>query len=127
MIKHLNCGISKNNYCPNIYFETFNFFGLLKIHKSKTIKHVVMTQDSEVISGMELSDLKIICIVGNPKCTTRKLSYVMDLLLKPFIKEVKSYTKGSTHIFSKFQQEVCDNKRNITFDLAIFIKGFHTS
>ena len=30
-----------------------------------------MTQDSEVISGMELSDLKIICIVGNPKCTTR--------------------------------------------------------
>lgn len=77
-----------------------------------------MTQDSEVISGMELSDLKIICIVGNPKCTTRKLSYVMDLLLKPFIKEVKSYTKRSNHNFSKFQQEVCDNKRNITFDLA---------
>ena len=43
----------------------------------------------------------------------------MNQLLKPFIKEVKSYPKDSTHFFfNKCQPDVCDNTKNITFDLV---------
>lgn len=48
-----------------------------------------MTQNSEVISVTELSYLKVRTIARSPKCPTRQLSYLMDLLIKQFIKEAQ--------------------------------------
>ena len=73
-----------------------------------------MTQGSEVNSVTEPSVLKVIPIAEGPICISRKLNHVKDLLLKPFIKEGKSCTKGSTHFLNKSQLEVCDD----TIDIA---------
>ena len=56
-----------------------------------------MAQNSEVISVSKL------------ECPKRKLSYLMDLFLNPFIKEVHSYIKDSTDFLNKCQGEICEN------------------
>ena len=58
-----------------------------------------MTHNSEVVS------------VTEPECPTRKLSYLMDLLLNPFIKEVHSYIKDSINFLNKCQREICENTK----------------
>ena len=45
--------------------------------------------NSEIIEIFELNDLKLRPIVGAPKCPTRKLSQLIDILLKPFLKTSK--------------------------------------
>lgn len=47
-----------------------------------------MIQNSEVISVSEPSDLKVRPIVGDATFPTRKSTYLVDILLKPFIKEL---------------------------------------
>ena len=62
-----------------------------------------MAQNSEVISVSEL------------ECPKRKLSYLIDLFLNPFFKEVHSYIKDSTDVLNKCQREICENKQIVTF------------
>lgn len=45
------------------------------------------------MSVKEPSDVKKRLILGELKCPTRKLSFVMDLFLKSFIKKVHSISK----------------------------------
>ena len=68
------------------YHEVSNFYGLPKIHKSMVIESAINTQISEIIEIFEPNDLKPIPIVGGPKCPTRKLSQLIDILLKPFLR-----------------------------------------
>ena len=65
-----------------------------------------MTQNSEIISVAEPSDLKVRSILGEPEC---------HLNFKPFIKEVENYVKDSTDFLNKYKQEVCKNAKIITF------------
>ena len=39
----------------------------------------------------ETSDLKLTPVIDGPKCPTRKLSQLIDLLLKPFLKHIKIF------------------------------------
>ena len=52
-------------------------------------KSAINTQNSEII---EPNDLKLRPIVGCPKYPTRKLSQLIDILLKPFLKHQKLYS-----------------------------------
>ena len=72
-------------------FKTSNFYGLPKIHKSKVIEAAIHSQNTEVVEVREHRDLKLKPIVGGPNCPTRRLSYLLDTLLKPYLKHVKSY------------------------------------
>ena len=71
--------------------------------------------------------MKVRPIVGGPKCPTRKLSELIDTLLKLFLKHVKSYIKDSIDFLNK-----CDrnNERNAviaTFDeFGLYINIPHT-
>ena len=67
--------------------------GLPKICKSQLITNAIKEQISEITTINELQDLKVRPIVGRPKCPTRKLSELIDALLKPFLKHVKSSLK----------------------------------
>ena len=71
--------------------EVSNLYGLPKIHKSKIIESTINTQNSEIIEIFEPNNLKLRPIVGSPKCPTRKLSQLIDILLKPFLKHIKSF------------------------------------
>ena len=60
--------------------------------------------------------MKVRPIVGGPKCPTRKLSELIDTLLKLFLKHVKSYIKDTIDFLNKYDR---NNERNAviaTFD-----------
>ena len=62
------------------HHKVSNFYGLPKIHKSKTIESAINSLNSEIIEIFESSNLELRPIVGGPKCPTRKLSQVIDIL-----------------------------------------------
>ena len=77
--------------------EVSNFYGLPKIHKSMVIESATNTQNSEIIETFEPNDLKLRPVVGGPKCPTRKLSQLIDILLKPYLKRIKSFIRDSLY------------------------------
>ena len=54
------------------------------------IEFAINTQNCGVIEVFEPNDLKLRTIVSGPKCPTRKLSQLIDILLKRFCKRIKS-------------------------------------
>lgn len=105
-------------FLNNKYHEVSNFYGLPKIHKSKLIESAIITQNSEVINIFEPNDLKVRPIVGGPKCPTRRLSKLLDILLKPILKHIKSYIRDSVDFLNKCPREVDENTEIVTFDVV---------
>ena len=99
-------------------FETSNFYGLPKIHKSKAIKAAIHSQNIEAVEVREPRDLKLRTIVRGPNCPTRRLSYFLDTLLKPYLKHVKSYIRDSVDFLKKCLREVDPDKEIVTFDVT---------
>ena len=88
--KHKNIFIDKEFKYLNETDNKSNFYGLLKIHKPRLITNAIKQENSEAVSINEPHDLIVKPIVGGPKCPTRKFSELMNTLLKPSLKHVKS-------------------------------------
>ena len=73
----------------NFEFKLSSFYGVPKIHKSKLILEKCQETYSPYLELKDPSDLKFRPIVAGPVCETRKLSNLIDILLKSFIKHVK--------------------------------------
>ena len=73
------------------------------------IESAINTQNSEIIEMFEPNDLKLRPIIGGPKCTTRKLSQLIDILLKPFLKRIKSFVPDSLDFLNKCPRDVDEN------------------
>ena len=97
---------SKQKVLNKKSFETSNFYGLPKIHKSKFIEVAIHSQNTEVVEVREPSDLKLRSIVGGPNCSTRKRSYFLNTLLKPCLTLVKCYIRHSADFLNKCPREV---------------------
>ena len=54
------------------------------------IESAINTQNSKIIEIFEPNDRKLRPIVDGPKCATVKLNQLTDILLKPFLKRIKS-------------------------------------
>ena len=92
-----------------------NFYRLPNIHKDRP--NPTREQNSEVGSINELQDLKVRSIVRGLKCSTRKLGKLIDTLLKPFLKHVKSYIRKDRNV----------KNMNVSRVIATFdIVGFYT-
>ena len=99
-------------------FSTSNFYGLPKVHESKIIQEAIQVQNSEYIKINEPSDLTLRPIVAGPNFPTRRLSNLVDILLKPFLIHIKSYIKDNLDFLVKCSRE---NKRDTiltTFDVV---------
>ena len=119
--KHSNCITGdEQNYFKNISSTNSNFDSLSKIHKSFQLKEAIEKQNTDIIIITEPSDLKLRPIVRGPNCPTRKFSNLIDILLKPFIKEVKSYLRNSTDFLNKCQWDKSSNTITATFDVVSF-------
>ena len=105
-------------YLNEAEYNTSNFYGLPKIQKSQLITNGIKEQNSEVVSINEPQDLKVRPLVGGPKCPTRKLSELIDALLKPFLKHVKSYVRGSIDFLNKCDRNTDGNTVIATFDVV---------
>ena len=89
-----------------------------KIHKFKVIEATIHSQNTEVVVVREPPDLKFRPTVGRPNCPTRRLSYILDTLLKPYLKHIKSYIQDSTDFLNKRSREVDPNTEIVTFDVT---------
>ena len=110
--------VKEFKYLNEADYSTSNFYGLPKIHKSQLITNAIKEQNSEVVSINEPQDLKVRPIVGGPKCPTRKLSELIDALLKPFLKHVKSYIRDSIDFLNKWDRNTDGNTVIATFDVV---------
>ena len=57
---------SEQKFLNEKSFETSNFYGLPKIHKSKVIEAAIHSQNTDVVEAREPCDLKVRPIVGGP-------------------------------------------------------------
>jgi len=80
-------------YTQDFEAKTSQLYGLPKIHKSKLIIKAIEQQNQEYIEIANPNDLKFRPIVAGPSCPTHRLSNLIDILLKPYITEVKSYVR----------------------------------
>lgn len=85
------------DYLTNFEVKQRNFYGLPKIHKSKQINEKCsIQQSSTIINISNVTDLKVRPIVAGPSCQTHRLSNLLDILLRPLTKFVRSNIKDST-------------------------------
>ena len=80
---------SEQKFLNEKSFEINIIYGLPKICKSKVMEAPIHSQNKQVVEVRERSDLKLRPIAGGPNCPTRRLSYFLDTLLKPYLKHFK--------------------------------------
>ena len=95
----------EKEYLTSFSYNTSNFYGLPKIHKSKLIQNAIKEQQKEYAHIIEPSGLKLRPIVAGPICPTRPLSNLIDILLKSFPLLVKSYFKGNLDSYQNVQEK----------------------
>ena len=95
----------EKEYLISFLYNTSNFYGLPKIHKSKLIQNAMKEQQKEYLHILEPSDLKLRPIVAGPICPTGPLSNLVGILLKPFLLLVKSYVEGN-HSYQNVQEKI---------------------
>ena len=81
------------------------------------IESAINKQNSEIIEIFEPNDFKLGPIVGGPKCPMRKLSQLIDILLKPFLKRIKRFIRDSLDFLNKCPRDVDENTEIVTFDI----------
>ena len=59
------------------------------------IESAINAKNSDIIDISEPNDLNLRPIAGGRKCQTRKLSQLIDILLKLFLKQIKSFIRYS--------------------------------
>ena len=101
--KYNKCFIeSEQKFMNEKSFETSNFYGLPKIHKSKVINAAIHSQNTQIVEVPEPNDLKFRPLVGGPNCPTRKLSYFLDTLIDP---DTEIVTFDVTGLYTRISHE----------------------
>ena len=105
-------------YLTKFDHQTSQFYGLPKIHKCKIIKDKIKENPSEYVQINQPQDLKMRPIVAGPNCVTSRLSNFLDILMKPFLKKVKSFVRDDIDFLEKLPRNTDDKKilltRNVT-------------
>ena len=108
---------SEEDYLLNFDSKNSNFYGLPKIHKSKTILEAVKEQNSEYVIVANPLDLTFRPIVAGPVCPTSRLSNLVDILLKPFITYVPSYVRDDLDFLNHLPKTINYEQTFVTFDV----------
>ena len=95
----------EKEYLANFSNNASNFYDLSKIQKSKLIQNAIKEQQKEYVHIIETSDLELRPIVAGPICTTKPLSNLTDILLKPFLVHVKVTSKITLISYQNVQEK----------------------
>ena len=109
---------SEKQYLFNFDFKTSQFYGLPKVHKSKEIIDKIKEAQSEYVTILEPRDLKLRPIVAGPTCPTHRLSSLLDILLKAFIKHVKSYVRDDIDFLNHLPGTIDSHEIFVSFDVS---------
>jgi hypothetical protein len=102
--------------------KTSNLYGLPKVHKCLSIIEEIKKdknnlQSSTVLHLKNPEDLTFRPIVAGPACPTNKLSELLNILLLPYVKYVKSYVRDDIDILNKLPLKLDKNEKLLTFDV----------
>ena len=108
----------ERDYLLNFESKTSNFYGLPKIHKCKDINDACSISDKNYVELKGTESLSFRSIVAGPKCETHRLSYLIDILLQPYTKHIKSYIKDTTDFLSKLPTSTNPDTLLMSFDVV---------
>lgn len=115
--KHLTN--KEKDFLFNFDCKTSTFYGLPKIHKSQIIENACReNKNSEYIEVEDPNDLTFRPIVAGPICETNHLSCLLDILLKPFLKHVKSYLRDDIDFLNFVPKTVPVHTILVSFDVV---------
>lgn len=106
------------DFTTRFEIKASNFYGLPKIHKSKEIQNAIEKQKSSYVEIICPTDLTFPPIVAGPSCATHRLSKLIDSLLKPYTKYVKSYIRDDIDFLNKIPRNTSNNGLLATFDVV---------
>ena len=106
----------EQDYLTKFECKTSTFYGLPKIHKSVTIIKAIQEQNTEYVHIDEVEDLKFRPIIAGPACPTHRLSNLIDILLKPFIKHIGSYVRDDIDFLNHLPKHIGKCEKFVTFD-----------
>ena len=106
------------DYLLSFNVKTSNFYGLPKIHKNQVINDKCKNSDSSYISVESPTDLKIRPIVAGPSCETHRISYLLDVLLKPYVDKVQSYIRDTIDFLNTIPEKVNTESILVSFDVT---------
>ena len=106
------------DYLTNFECKTSNFYGLPKIHKSKEINDACTASMSKYVKIKPPDNLTFRPIVAGPTCETHRLSNLLDILLQPYTKYVKSYIKDTQDFLQKLPEQVVEESILVSFDVV---------
>ena len=89
-----------------------------KLQKSKIIQEAIQVKNCEYIKIYDPLDLTLRPIAAGPSCPTRRLSNLIDILLKPFLIHIKSYIKDNLDFLAKCSRENKWDTILTTFDVV---------
>lgn len=75
----------------------------------------------------EPNDLKTKNIFDGTKCPTRKLSQIIDIPLKSFLKHIKTFIGNSLAVFIKLIRDVNGYTQMVTLGVVTFSQVFLTN
>ena len=119
LIKNFGNFITENEkeYITNFLMKTSNFYGLPKIHKSKTITDAVTDQNNDYIKLKPPADLKMRPTVAGPISPTHRLSNFVDLILKPLCQHVPNFIRDSIDFLNKIPTNINEKTLLVSFDV----------
>lgn len=104
------------DYLLDFDAKTSNFYGLPKIHKSKSISEQCEKSQTAYIQLQSPTDLKVRPIVAGPTCETHRISNLLDILLKPFIANIRSYVRDTVDFLNTLPKQVSQDSVFVSFD-----------
>ena len=105
-------------YLTDFDYQDNNLYGLPKVHKSEEIIKEIKKTKREYLTIHRPKDLKFRLICAGPKGVTSRLSNFVDILLKPFIKHVKSHIRDDIDFLNKLKTGTNEKKVLATFDIS---------
>ena len=106
------------DYLVNFECKTSYFYGLPKIHKSKEINEACSVSTSNYVELQAPNNLTFRPIVAGPTCETHRLSNLLDILLQPYTKHIKSYIKDTKDFLQKLPTELTENSILVSSDVV---------
>ena len=105
------------DYLTNFEQKNSDFYGLPKIHKSKEINEACATSTSNYVELAPPNNLTFRPIVAGPACETHRLSNLIDILLQPYTKYIKSYVKDTKDFLQKLPHQIPEDSILVSFDV----------
>ena len=109
----------ETDFLINFLRKESNFYGLPKNHKSKEISEQCKNREKTYIEISTNEKISFRPTVAGPANETHRLSNLIDILLKPMTKHVKSFIRDSNDFLKKLPLTVSYDSFIVSLNVEI--------